>query len=65
MWGHRKYITLNRFVGYKAFDLHYWPPQDRRFNDNSRRVAMVGVTLFYYRLELFLNWDHKGASWKA
>lgn len=68
-WKEKKYITLNHFKGYQCFDLHYWSPQKRSFSDSwvgrsEKLIMMVGVTLFYLRVEVFFEWGHQGVTWK-
>lgn len=64
---YRKYLTFNWFKGYQMFDVHFWKPQPRYLTDSehhSKMIMMFGVTLFYFRLELFINWAHKGSCWR-
>ena len=66
-WKEKKTIFLNHFKGYQCLDFHYWEPQDRFLLDggqnNSKRIMMVGITIFYLRLELFIEWNHTGQCW--
>lgn len=67
-WSRIKYLTFNTFKGYQMFDFHLWGIQDRSFLDggiqNKYKLAMIGVTIFYYRIELFFNFNHKGPCWE-
>ena len=67
-WKNKKHIVLNYFKGYECFDIHYWSPRKIVFLDgeerNSKTLTMIGLTIFYLRIELFLEWSHYGKCWK-
>lgn len=64
---HKKYITLTWFKGYRSFDIHFWPKRRSSFLDgvvSSKEFIMFGVTIFYARIELFIEFNHTGPSWE-
>ena len=66
-WKNKKHIVLNWFKGYDDFDLHYWSPRELVFLDgderNTKMVTMIGLTIFYFRIELFFEWNYRGKCW--
>lgn len=63
----KKYLALNWFKGYKCFDVHFWPGRSTVYLDGGERserfFTMIGFTLFYLRVELFILYRFEGRRW--